>query len=499
MRRSMMTQLTTITVIAAGLLGLLSWSACSDDGGDAAEGGDAETTAEPETADAVEEATPPDTAVDTADTSGPDTAETPDTSEPADTTPPVPDSDVMPDDTLCSPPGGGVNVYDLQNPDCPDHPDPEPRTSADAIPVELTGLVITANFGDTFVAQDPRGGPYSGITIFNHGLYADTAKVGDLVDVTGNYSEFFENSQIFLDDLTFHGTADVPAPFVAEHPAHLATNGQLAEMFEGVLVTVEDVHTTDTQPDCPNEYGEFEVTGRLRIDDMGIRWNARLGDHFASITGPLLFTFGNHKIEPRTDADIVALVEGDAAAISKCLATECRARDDAFSTRQVIINEIMADPVGDDTFQEWIELYNPGSEPVNLAGWVIRDCGDQIVRLGGPEAVIDANGYLVVGMTRDRDDNGGVLVGFEYGVDGFYLPNTIGSVLLYDGEGAQTKLVDQTRYSRFDPWDVFFSGRSLERVSPSSDGTKPEAWAPGDSRFGERDNFGTPGRRNDAQ
>ena len=491
-----------VLVVSSALL------ACSDKTGRGT-GGDGTSDATDTTDATVDSDVATDTALaDVSDTGATAMDSTLVDTTPVDTTPPVPDSDVTADETLCSAPGGTRNVYDLQNPDCADHPRPEPVTLATALEVALTGLVITGTFGDTFTVEDPRGGPYSGIAIFNHGLYAATAQVGDLVDVTGNYMEFFENSQIYLTEMTFNGTAPVPLPFVAEHPAHLATNGQLAELFEGVLVTVRDVYTTHTQPDCPNDYGEFEVTGRLRIDDLGYAWQAatgctkgcaRLGDHFERITGPLLFTFGNHKIEPRTEDDVVVLAKGDAAGISKCLATDCRARADAFVSHQVVINEIMADPFGDDTDQEWIELYNPGSQPINLAGWALRDCGDQVVPLNGPEAKIDAKGYLVVGMTRDRAQNGGVPVAIAYGVNGFYLPNTIGSVLLYDGEGSQATLVDQTRYSRFAPWDVFYSGKSLERRGPTSDGTQPGSWAPGASAYGDFGNQGTPAARNDAR
>ncbi len=446
--------LASIALAAGTLIG------CSDDGNAGPGDGSGDAVGDGTETTPDSDATGPDT---TLDTEPPDTvwSDLNDTTEPADTTPvdttpPVPDSNVTPDNSLCSSPGGSLNVYDLQNTDCPDHPSPEPIISAEAIPVELTGLIITGTFGDTFTAQDPRGGPYSGITIYNHGLLSGTVQVGDMVDFSGGYSEFFENTQIYLEDMEILGRApSMPAPFVAEHPAHVATNGQLAEMFEGVLVQVRDVKTTHTQPDCPSDYGEFEVTGFLRIDDMGFDWNdptgARLGDHFESITGPLMFSFGNHKIEPRNDADVVVITKGTQNAISKCLATECRARADAMVSRQVIVNEIMADPFGDDTYQEWIELYNPGDTAVNLAGWVIRDCGEQqVVPLSGPEAVIPPRGYLVVGQTRDRDDNGDVGVAIEYGVNGFFLPNTVGAVLLYNGEGPGATLVDQTRYSRFD-------------------------------------------------
>ncbi|MBL8785769.1 MAG: lamin tail domain-containing protein [Deltaproteobacteria bacterium] len=480
-------------------------SGCSDDptgtgDGDTTSGDTNEVT--PDTTDATD-------TVDTVDTTDTNVADTADTLEdtvdtaiadttPADTTPPVPEPDVVVDQGLCSPAGGSLNVYDLQNPDCPDHPSPEP-VGTGGIAVEIAGLVLTGTFGDTFTAQDPRGGPYSGITIFNHGLYSAEAKVGDKVDIEGNYSEYFENTQIYLTKMTFNGKAPVPAPYVAAHPAHLATNGPLAEMFEGVLCQVRDIYTTHTQPDCPKDYGEFEVTGRLRIDDLSrYRWDARLGDHFASITGPLLFTFGNHKIEPRGVEDFDVIQPGNRNAISKCIATECRAPEDAITTGRVVINEIMADPNGDDTNQEWIELYNPGTEAINLNGWVLRDCGDQAVVLSGPDAKITAKGYLVVGMTKDQDDNGGVPVGFEYGLNGFYLSNTVGSVLLYDGEGLGASLVDQTRYSRFDPWTVFVTGKSIERKGPTTNGTQPGSWASGAANFGDNGNKGTPGKRNSA-
>lgn len=413
--------------------------------------------------------------------------------------PVIPEPNVVPDPNNCSPTGGALNVFDLQDPDCPDHIFPEP-VGTPGVYVELEGLVITANFGDTFFAQDPRGGPYSGITIFAHGLYRDEAIPGKIVNITGNYSEFFENTQVYLLEMDFVGETFVPLPFEALHPSHLATNGPLAEMFESVLVKVVDVGTTHTQPDCPFDFGEFEVTGGLRIDDMGHRWGARLGDRFASIMGPLTFSFGNHKIEPRNVNDIAPITVGNPNAISKCIANECQAPAELTGTRQVIVNEIMADPFGSDTNQEWIELYNPGSTPVDIQGWQIRDCATQALTLRGPNLTIPSRGYLVVGMSSNAAANGGVDVDLAYGNSSFYMSNTVGSVLLYDGPGLDANLIDQTRYSRFEDWSsVFRSGHSIERRSATSDGTVPTGWARAKTAYGEAGNYGTPGKRNDAR
>ncbi|MDQ1262059.1 MAG: hypothetical protein QG575_1240, partial [Euryarchaeota archaeon] len=43
------------------------------------------------------------------------------------------------------------------------------------------------------------------------------------------------------------------------------------------------------------------------------------------------------------------------------------------SCRHIIINEWEANPTGTDTLKEWIELYNPSSQAVNIGGWKLID------------------------------------------------------------------------------------------------------------------------------
>ncbi|PKN56213.1 MAG: hypothetical protein CVU56_17285 [Deltaproteobacteria bacterium HGW-Deltaproteobacteria-14] len=416
---------------------------------------------------------------------------------PADTTPPIPEPDVVASFGNCSAPGGSINIYDLQDPQCPDHVSPEP-TQSPGFYVELSGVVVTGLFGDTLFVQEPGGGPYSGITVFAHGMPTDTdLAVGDRVNLTGGYTEFFENSQIYLQTYDKVSSGTPPAPYVPVHPAHISTDGAIAEMFEGVLVSVEDVETIHTRPDCPKEYGEFAITGNLRVDDLGYHWDARLGDHFDSITGPLYYAFGNFKIEPRDESDLAWTVKGASQGISKCIASECQAPATDAGTKVVVINEHMPDPWGSDLGQEWFELYNPGNSPVSVQGWQIRDCGDQAFTLSGPNLTIQPHSYLVLGMNSNFSTNGGVPVDLAYG-QAFYLPNTVGAILLYDGAQFSSQLVDQIRYSRFEPWTQLFSGRSLERINPTGDGTVPTNWKAGTKTFGPDDQKGTPGAKNSA-
>jgi len=115
------------------------------------------------------------------------------------------------------------------------------------------------------------------------------------------------NSQIVVastQDLKATGTMPAPAPAVVS-PADIATGGPKAEAYEGVLVTVKDV--TVTNPDLG--FGEWEVTGKLRVDDLFFamaQWpKPAQGDKYASITGCLNYNFDNTKISPRTLADLV--------------------------------------------------------------------------------------------------------------------------------------------------------------------------------------------------
>src|SRR6476660_5497568 len=66
-----------------------------------------------------------------------------------------------------------------------------------------------------------------------------------------------------------------------------------------------------------------------------------------------------------------------------------------LAANQVIINEIMYHPapaVPEDSSQEWIELYNKGTNAVNLTGWKLR----RGIDFTFPNVTIPAGGYVVV-------------------------------------------------------------------------------------------------------
>ena len=72
--------------------------------------------------------------------------------------------------------------------------------------------------------------------------------------------------------------------------------------------TVLGVSVASVNPDAPQDFDEFGVTGGLRIDDLlysALDNTFSMGASFTSITGVLSFSFSNTKLMPRAAGDLV--------------------------------------------------------------------------------------------------------------------------------------------------------------------------------------------------
>lgn len=180
--------------------------------------------------------------------------------------------------------------------------------------VTVKGVVITSPVhvedGIMYV-QEPEGGELSGIAVY---MYDEVVmqfgvKPGIVVDITGEYTEFFGESQlkvVGIADITQVGEGEPPAPEVVA-AADIATGGAKAEAYEGVLVAVEDATVTNPNLDV----SDFEVDGALRVTDFflfaqNMDPQVSMGQVFQTIAGPLRFSFDHHKIAPRTVLDLVS-------------------------------------------------------------------------------------------------------------------------------------------------------------------------------------------------
>ncbi len=90
----------------------------------------------------------------------------------------------------------------------------------------------------------------------------------------------------------------------------------------------------------------------------------------------------------------------------------------------VILNELMAsntrtiaDPQGE--FDDWIELYNSGSEPVELTGMYLSDSTKTLNKWQFPEgAVLQPGEYLVVWADEDKKAEEGYHLNFKLSAAG---------------------------------------------------------------------------------
>jgi len=206
-------------------------------------------------------------------------------------------------------PGAPTTIFAIQNPSAPNHPAQKARVRVEC--------VVTA-VGTTFTwCQDPLGGAYSGIASYL-GTFAtypngDPVLVGDRVTIDGDYEEYQGATQLSATEFAFIGKSTLP-PAMLVSAADIATGGISADTLQGVLVVVKGVSVTNVNPDAPNDYDEFVVTGNLRIDDQALdntkggaldNANFMLGQTLSSITGIVHYTYKNSKLLPRALADIV--------------------------------------------------------------------------------------------------------------------------------------------------------------------------------------------------
>lgn len=170
--------------------------------------------------------------------------------------------------------------------------------------VLLQGLVVTGvDSGSGYFAQDPNLSTYAGIYIYDQG--ATVVALGDVVSVTGVYSEFYGLAEIGAAVTTVTGSTTPLSPMVVA-ACDIGTAGSLNESYESMLVAVQDVSVTNINPDDPSDYQEYELNGCLRVDDALWAYTDQpaLDTHYSEAIGLLYYSFDNFKLTPRAEDDL---------------------------------------------------------------------------------------------------------------------------------------------------------------------------------------------------
>ena len=199
--------------------------------------------------------------------------------------------------------GCAVSIESLADENHPDHP-------AEGSPVTVLGAYVTGvrDSGSGFWIETGTQEPFTGLTVFSGGNQPDL-QVGDIVDVSGTYEEYFGLAEITGPSVTIVASGD-PLPFepLLVNPGDVATDAPEAESWENMLVRVENVAITVQNPDAPDDFDAFVVTDGLWIDD--INFNALenmcpVASPFDSLVGNMGWAFSQRRLNPRDSNDIV--------------------------------------------------------------------------------------------------------------------------------------------------------------------------------------------------
>ena len=128
----------------------------------------------------------------------------------------------------------------------------------------------------------------------------------------------------------------------------------------------------------------------------------------------------------------------------------------------IVINEIMYNPTDalGGTYNEWIELYNPTNELINLTGWKVADPNNHTLEILSSE-VIEPQGYFILAK-KPENFSQYYNVTCPIAKAAFYLSNEGEQILLKNSSG---DIIDSLTYSN--SWGANGNGYTLEKINPT--------------------------------
>jgi len=161
------------------------------------------------------------------------------------------------------------------------------------------------------------------------------------------------------------------------------------------------------------------------------------------------------------------------------------------SAQTVVITEINYHSAAYHDPEDWVELYNPTAESIDLTGWTFSDGSQQNEFVFPEHAVIGPEGYMV--LVRDSMKFHMMFPKCESctGPLGFGLSGAGESIQLWNAQGTQ---IDSVSYDDQMPWPGKPDGKgpTLELIDAILDNTDPEHWQ-------ASEHFGSPGTSNDQE
>jgi len=184
-----------------------------------------------------------------------------------------------------------VTIYDIQY---------SPGDSSTYLGLKVATFgVVTGVFSQGFFIGEKPNGAWKGVYVYQGSSWTPDVSVGDSVYVEGTITEFNGMTE-FSDASTYSVLGNTTPP----EPVVVTTTEANDEMYESVLIKVQEVVCVDDSLGG----GKWAVMNpgydTLVVDDWNVPYRPVV-DYTYNITGNMVYSFGERRLEPRDSSDIV--------------------------------------------------------------------------------------------------------------------------------------------------------------------------------------------------
>jgi cytosine/adenosine deaminase-related metal-dependent hydrolase len=186
----------------------------------------------------------------------------------------------------------------------PQHPARPPRHARVELAGSVTALRPDSGGARGFYVQSGADA-FSGLFVYT-GSVSPAVALGEELTLRGRYDVYYGADQLVAPEIVVRRSAPPIGPIVLL-ASDIGDSGALARAYDSMLVRVEAVAVTVTNPDAPSDYDETELTGAVRIDDLlypELDNAYPAGTSWSSVTGILGRSFEHQKLWPRASTDL---------------------------------------------------------------------------------------------------------------------------------------------------------------------------------------------------
>ncbi len=221
----------------------------------------------------------------------------------------------MKTDTGC-PKTKTLTIKDIQDTKSANHPAKDSLVKVVGVVTAVDAKKSTSGYLKGFWIQDETAtGPYNGLYVYGYSwkdtdVAAKKPVVGDKVEVSGTYKEYYDLTELDKASFVKKGTATVPAALKVK-AADIKTGATTAEGYEGMLVQVDNItvgDTVKTTGTTPVAVGFKDKTSSLIVENMifdFMKPTAPAKDTvYKSVVGVMGYSYKERRLYPRTAADM---------------------------------------------------------------------------------------------------------------------------------------------------------------------------------------------------